>query len=175
MAGKRKRRRRRWWWCQYCGHSLSLSIRYTRTSFGNWCIEGASRKRFYAELDWEPLSLRWWGRRLTLFYKYANSLTPAYTRDPIPPLVQNPYFLRKSNTIGQLRSRTDKFKARLYPYCLDEWNQLEPEINSAPFAIVFKNRVSLKIFPWGNSVSGLHDPIGFSFLTQWRVGLSKFN
>ena len=51
---------------------------------GTW--GGTSRERLYNELGWEPLCLRRWSRRLILFYKFVNELTPDYTRDPIPPL-----------------------------------------------------------------------------------------
>ena len=50
---------------------------------GTW--RGTSRAKLYAELGWESLSSRRWSRRLTLFYKIINNLTPLYTKEPIPP------------------------------------------------------------------------------------------
>ena len=53
---------------------------------GTW--RGTSREKLYAELGWESLSSRRWSRRLTLFYKIMNNLTPFYSKEPIPPLHQ---------------------------------------------------------------------------------------
>ena len=54
---------------------------------GTW--RGSSREKLYAELGWESLNSRRWSRRLTSFYKIIDSLTPLYTRDPIPALHQS--------------------------------------------------------------------------------------
>ena len=49
---------------------------------GTW--RGTSREKLYIDLGWESLSSRRWSRRLTLFYKFLNNLSPEYTVDPIP-------------------------------------------------------------------------------------------
>ena len=55
----------------------SAALAVTRT----W--RGTSREKLYMEFGWESLNLRRWSRRLTLFYKFMNDLTPAYTINPI--------------------------------------------------------------------------------------------
>ena len=50
---------------------------------GAW--KGTSRDKLYEELGWEPLHLRRWFRRLTVFYKIMHELTPQYLVDPVPP------------------------------------------------------------------------------------------
>ena len=45
---------------------------------GAW--KGTSREKLYNELGWESLNLRRWSRRLILFFKIADNLTPQYTR-----------------------------------------------------------------------------------------------
>ena len=87
-----------------------------------------SSEKLYAELGWESLNLRRWSRRLILFCKTINNLTPEYTRDPIPPLHQAQYCFRYQDVIGRIRARTEKFESSFYPNCLSEWNQLDPEI-----------------------------------------------
>ena len=76
------------------------SVQYSaaRAITGTW--RGTSREKLYAELGWESLSSRRWSRRLTLFFKIINSLTPVYTKDPIPPLQQSHYSLRNQDVIG---------------------------------------------------------------------------
>ena len=39
---------------------------------------------------------------------------------------------------GQVRARTEKFKASFYPHCLSECNKLKPEIRLASSVAAFK-------------------------------------
>ena len=140
---------------------------------GAW--RGTSRAKLYTELGWESLSSRRWCRRLTLFYKFKNNLTPRSTVDPIPPLHQSQCCLRDQDVIGRIKARTEKFKSTFYPNCLFEWNKLESELRLAPSIAVFKKKLLATIRPPPKPVFGIHDPIGLSYLTQLRVGLSKLN
>ena len=138
---------------------------------GTW--RGSSRMKLCNELGWESLNPRWWSRRLTVFYKMINNLTPGYTRDPISEPQLAHYSLRNQDVIGRIRARTDKFKSSFYPKCLAEWNELDHEIRLSPSVAIFKKKLLAKIRPPARSTFGIHDPIGFSYLTQLRVGLSK--
>ena len=80
---------------------------------GAW--KGTSREKPYNELGWESLNLRRCSRRLALFFKIVNNLTPEYTRQPIPPLPQSNYRLRRPAIIGQIRARTMSFGASFCP------------------------------------------------------------
>ena len=77
--------------------------------------------------------------------------------------------------MGQIRTRTEKFRSSFYPNSLLEWNRLDPEIRESPSLSIFKKKLLLKIRPVYNSVYGIYNPKGVSFLTQLRVGLSKLN
>ena len=112
---------------------------------GTW--RGTSREKLYAELGWESLSSRRWSGRLTLFYKLMNNLMPKDTMDPIPQLQQSQYSLRNQDVIGRIRARTEKFKSSFYPNCLSEWNELCPEIRTAPSVAIFKKKLLSKIRP----------------------------
>ena len=84
----------------------------------------------------------------------------------------------KRDVIGQIRVRTEKFKASFYPHhCLSEWNKLKPEIRLVPSVAVFKKKLLSVIRPppLENLFMGSHNPKGLSFLTQLRVSLSKLN
>ena len=76
---------------------------------------GTSREKIYAVLGWESLSSRRWSRRMTLFYKIMNNLTPLYTKEPIPPLHQLLYSLRSQDVIRRLGARTEKFQSSFIP------------------------------------------------------------
>ena len=110
---------------------------------GTW--RGTSREKLYAELGWESLSSRRLSRRLTLFYKIINNLTPLYTKEPIPPLQQSNYSLRNRDVIGRIKARTEKFLSSFYPNCICEWNKLDPEIRLSPSVAVFKAKLLSKI------------------------------
>ena len=130
---------------------------------GTW--RGTSRDKLYAELGWESLSSRRWSRRLTLFYKIIKNLIPMYTRDPIPPLHQSQYSLRKPDVVGRIGARTAKFQSSFYPNCIFEWNKLDLEIRLAPSVAVFKAKLLSIIRPPAKSVFGLYDPIGLLYLS----------
>ena len=126
-------------------YSASLAVT------GTW--RGTSREKLYAELGWESLTSRRWSRRLTLFYKVINNITPLYTKKPIPPSHQSSYSLRKQDAIGRIKARTAKFLSSFYPNCTSEWNALDPEIRLAPSVAVFKTKLPSKIAPPLQSLS----------------------
>ena len=123
------------------------SVQYSAALAVTGAWRGSSREKLYAVLGWEALSCRRWSRRLTLFYKIVNHLTPEYTLDPIPPLHQSQYSFRKPDVIGRIRARKEKFQSSFYPHCLSEWNELDPEIRLAPSLAVFKRKLLSKIRP----------------------------
>ena len=96
-------------------------------------------------------------------------------KDPIPQPPQTRYSLRNQDVVGRTRARTEKSKSSFYPYCLSEWNKIDPEIRLAPSVAVFKAKLLSIIRPPAKSVFGIYDPIGLSYLSQIRVGLSKLN
>ena len=104
------------------------SVQYSAALAVTGAWKGTSRKKLYEELGWESLSQRRWSRRLVLFYKIVNDITPDYTRYPIPQLPQAMYSFRNADVIGQIRARTTRFKASFYPDCLSEWKTLDQEI-----------------------------------------------
>lgn len=151
------------------------SIQYSAALAVTGAWKGTSRVKLYDELGWESLNLRRWSRRLVLFYKIVNNITPDYTRIPIPPLRQSSYPLRHQATIGQISARTACFNASFYPSCLLEWNKLDHEVRESPTISIFKNKLLSLIRPPPKPVYSIHDPKGLAILTQLRVGLSKLN
>ena len=123
-------------------------------------VHPSLHEQLYAELGWESLSSRRWSRRLTLFYKIINNLTPTYMKDPIPQPPQSRYSLRNQDVVGRTLVRTEKFKSSFHPHCLSEWNKIDPEIRLAPSVAVFKAKLLSIIRPPAKSVFGIYDPIG---------------
>ena len=151
------------------------SVQYSAALALTGAWRGTSREKLYEELGWESLNLRRWSRRLVLFYKILNTLTPDYTKIPIPPIHELSYSLRKKNIVGQIRARTASYEASFYPHCLSEWNKLDPEIRLSSSVSSFKNKLLSLIRPPAKPVFSVHDPKGLAILTQLRVGLSALN
>ena len=76
--------------CEFSGNTI-LSNLMEKLEFVQYsaalAVTGAwrrtSREKLDAELGWESLCSRRWRRRLTLFYKMINGMSPVYTTDPI--------------------------------------------------------------------------------------------
>ena len=126
-------------------------------------------------LGWETLSARRWSRRLTLFYRIINYLTPLYTKGPLPPLYTLQYSLRRQDASGRIVTRIEKFKSGFHPNCIFEWNTLDPKIRLEPSVAVFEKKPLSKTRPRAKPVFGIYDPFSSSYLSQLRVGLSKLN
>ena len=140
---------------------------------GAW--RGTSRDKLYDELGWESLNFRHWSRRLILFYKTVNNLTPDYTSYPSPYLMYSTYQLRRSAAIGHVFARTKCFKSNFYINCLLEWDRLDQDIGQSNSLAIFKRRLFSIIRPPAKSVFGIQDLRDLSILTQLRVGLSRLN
>ena len=104
-------------------------------------------------------------------YKLARD----YTLNPILPLHQSQYCLWNQDVIGRLNARTENFKSSFYPNYLSAWNTLKPELRLAASIAIFKIKLTSIIRPPVNTVHGIHDPKGLSYLTQLRVGLGQLN
>ena len=151
------------------------SVQYSAALAVTGAWKGTSREKLYDELGWETLNLRRWSRRLVLFYKIVNNMTPDYMRHPIPRLQESMYNLRRRVTIAQICARTESYKSSFYPNCLSEWDKLDPDIRLSTSVSVFKKKLLSLIRPACKPVFGIFDPRGLSILTQLRVGLSKLN
>ena len=108
------------------------SVQYSAALALSGAWRGTIREKVYAELGWESLSLRRWSRRLTLFYKFINNLSPVYTKDPIPPLRQSQYSFRNQDVVVQIVARTEKFQSSFYPNCFLNGTNWIPRLDLHP-------------------------------------------
>ena len=117
------------------------SVQYSAALAVTGAWRGTSREKIYPELGWELLSSRRWGRRMILFYKTMNNITPLYTKEPIPPPQHLHYFLRTQDVIGRLGGRTEKFQSSFYLNCISEWNKHDPEIRNVTSIGMFRTKL----------------------------------
>ena len=96
-------------------------------------IQGTSRERLYDEYGLMSSRKRRWYNKLIFFYKTVNGILPDYLDSRLDFFSQNKYPLRSVSS-GKLKcipSRTKSFSKIFFPYCIDEWNKLNPEIRNA--------------------------------------------
>ena len=104
---------------------LVEQVQYKAALIVSGCWQGTNRSKLYDELGWESLSDRGWGRRLTLYYKIVNGLTPAYLFEHVPS--EAPRELRKYTPKAPI-SKTLRFDNSFFPYCINHWNDLNDDI-----------------------------------------------
>ena len=68
--------------------------------------------------------------------------------------------------LNSLPSRSKSFTKAFFPYCIDEWNKLNPEVRNAKSIHTFKK--SIKIEKLENSLYNVHDPLGVKLLSFRR-------
>ena len=136
---------------------------------GAW--KGTNRDKINEELGWEPLHLRRWFRRLTVFYKIKHSLTPQYLADPVPPTRRHLFGTSIRNQLHPMRWRTQRFRNSFYPDAVKSWNNIGPELRQTDKISTFKSTLTCMIVPKEKSVFGIHSQ-DLRYLYQLRVGLS---
>ena len=103
---------------------------------GMW--KGTNRDKVYDELGWEPLNLRRYFRRLTVFYKIMNGLTPQYLFEPVTSPRRHLYGTSNTNDLLPMKCRTQRFKSSFFPDAIDCWNKIGPEIRKTETLSLFK-------------------------------------
>ena len=138
-------------------------------------IQGTSRERLYDELGLMSLSKRRWYNKLIFFYKIVNGILPGYLHCCIEFFSQNKYPLRSVSS-GKLKCiplRTKSFSKTFSPYCIDEWNKLNPKIRNAKSISKFKKSIITEKLE--NSLYNVHDPIGVKLLSRLRLQFTHLN
>ena len=113
-------------------------------------IQGTSRQKIYDELGLHTLIERRWRSKLTFFYKIVNGLLPGYLSSYLKFHSQENYPLRSASTtkINPIPSRSKSFRKTFFPYCINEWNKLKPEVRNAKQIGVFKKMIITEKIPF---------------------------
>ena len=136
---------------------------------GSW--KGANLDKIYEELGWESLDQRRIFRRLTMFFKIVNDLTPSYLRDPLP-FQQGRYRLRANCMINHIPCKNDKHRNSFYPNSITLWNNLDTDFKNSKNIAIFKSSLLKIIRPPRKKTFNIHDPNRLKWIFQLRVGLS---
>ena len=147
----------------------SLQTQAGQAVTGAW--KGTNRDKLYEELGWEPLHLRQWFRRLSVFYKIMHGLTPKYLVDPVPPLRRHLFGTNIRNELHPMCWRTQRFRNSFYPDAVKNWNSIGPEMRQIETISSFKSTLKAMIVPEEKSIFKIHSR-DLRYLYQLRVGLS---
>ena len=151
------------------GRLESLQYQAGLAVTGMW--KSTNRDKVYEELGWEPLNLRRYSRRLTVFYKIMNGLTPRYLFEPVTPPRTHLYGTSTTNDLHPMKCRTQRYKNSFFPDAIDCWNKIGPEIRHTETLGLFKKTLKAIIKPEGKSIFNIHSP-NLKYLYQLRAGLS---
>ena len=138
-------------------------------------IQGTSKQRIFDELGLISLRKRCWYKKLIFFYKIVNGLLPDNLQYYKEVPSQDNYPLRSASTrqLKPLPSRSKSFKKAFFPYCIDEWNRVNPEVGNAKSMHKFK--IPIKIEKFKNSLYNVYDPLGVKLLSRLRLQFSHLN
>ena len=151
------------------------STQYQAALAVSGCWKGTNTDKIYEELGWESLDQRRFFRRLVMFYKIVNNMTPCYLREP----VRFPQRSLRYSDIPLLKCRTEGYSQSFYPHSIVSWNNIGNQIREVDSISVFKTSLLNIIRPPKKEIFGIHD-FGIKWIYQLRVGLSclrshKFN
>ena len=95
--------------------NLIEQVQYKAALLVSGCWQGTSREKLYQELGWESLSDRRWCRRMTMFYKISNGMTPSYLLNHIPEQT-TPNVCLRNNIRRPPFSRTERYDNTFFPF-----------------------------------------------------------
>ena len=113
------------------------------------------------------MSERRWLRRLNLFDKISNGLSPPYLADHILQRSATNISLRTRNL--NIVCRTERYENSFFPFCIKQRNRLDESIRSLPSISRSKTHLLKFVRPPGHSFFGIRDRIGSKLLSQIRV------
>ena len=114
------------------------SLQYNAALAITGAIRGSSKEKLYQELGFDFLSSRRWLRKLCLFYKIVVNKSPIYLYNYVSTVNQSCQ-TRSSDKFLYMCSRAEYFANSFFPYTLNVWNNLSPEIGKSVSYEVFKN------------------------------------
>lgn len=147
------------------------SVQYNAALAITKAIRGTSRERLYEELGLESLSDRRWYRRLVFFFNIVSGTSPGYLGSLLP-LKQSSYDQARSNLFRNFKTNNEYFKNSFFPYTVNEWNKLGPDLKNLLSISKFKTGLLNFIRPEMGPVYKIHDPRGLTLLTRLRVNFS---
>ena len=146
-------------------------VQYKVALIVSWYWQGTSCEKLYDELGWESLSQRRWSRRLTMYYKITNGMSPLYLSDHIPGNSTINFSLH-NKIVRPPRSRMERYDNSFFPFCINNWNKLVDTIKLAPSLKDFQSNLCKFVCPKWNTFYTIRDKFGIKLLPKIKVSFS---
>ena len=143
----------------------SEPIQYQEALAMTGAIQQTSQTKSYNELGIGSMKFRQQFRHLCYFFKIQSRGLPQYLND----------LIRKSSLLPNFKVRIKFFRNYVFPYTLNERNNLGKMIKSSESYLTFRKRLFSLIRPKCNYTYGIHHPTMLKLLTLLRLGLSDLN
>ena len=108
---------------------------------------------------------------MTMFYKILNGMAPSYLLDNIPEHISSNFSFRR-NDIRPPFSRTGRYDNSFFPFCINNWNNLDSTIKSSTSLSLFEANLNKFVRPRGNYFFSIRDSFAIKLLTNIRVCFS---
>ena len=148
------------------------SVQYNAALAITGAIRGTSRDKLYMELGLESLSDRRWYRKLSFFHKIKCGLTAPYLNDLLSAVNTVSYNFRTTRDFHLSAARTASFQSTFFPFCLSNWNKLDPDLRNIQSSLCFKRALLNFIRPSPAPLYNIHNPHGLTLLTRLRLRFS---
>lgn len=137
--------------------NLTESVQYRAGLIVSGCWKGTNKLKLYHELGWESLYQRRHFRRLCLYFKIQNGLTPSFLYDCIKDIPA---------------TSTNRYLMSFYPYCKAYWDNLGEDLKLSPNLNSFKSKIIKQIRPPPKIVPFCKNKKLLSAFFRLRVGHS---
>ena len=104
-------------------------------------------------------------------YKIVNKTAPPYLCNHIPDQPTPNVSLRRTSIRSSI-SRTNRHDNSFFPFCIENWNNLDSDLKTVPSLSEFKSKITKLIRPKGNTFYKICDTYGIKLLTKIRVKFS---
>ena len=148
------------------------SVQYTAALAVTGAWKGTNKSNLLDELSWEYFHDRRRYGKPTHFFKLLKEDAPECMTAPIRQPKHLNCSVREQNVFEPLASRTQGYYDSYYPYCLREWNKLDPSQRSIDSPNKFKAELIKSLRPPKRSVFKITDIVGVRLLTRLRLGFS---
>ena len=116
-------------------------------------------------LGLESFHDRRWHRKRCFYYQIRHNICPSYLTELLPIEKSTCHNFRSNDSLMIPYFRKKQFKSTFFPFCIFNWNQLNPDIKNSSSLEIFKRALLKFIRPKAANVYKIHHPRGLKLLS----------
>ena len=121
-------------------HQNIESFQYNAALAITGAVSGTSKEKIYLELGFESLQQGRWCRKLCFLFKIIKNKSPSYLFQLVPS-TNSRYLTRNSDNIPKFIQNITSSKAPFFPFIINDWNNLDPDIRNSESVGVCKSKI----------------------------------